>query len=162
MDTAQGETNTTLSGLQCYGCVPYCGIDPTNMNCTDPSNLVKYVGQQTHCLHSSATGTSCVLPCQILFSHNTDLASTRHPPNTGFSVLDPQQQNVIVKGCASESICRNPDVLMFYDLQPKEDFYCCQDRGCNRWDSGVSSVQTATVPLLPLIALVQSLFQSGL
>ncbi|XP_043541437.1 urokinase plasminogen activator surface receptor-like isoform X2 [Chiloscyllium plagiosum] len=130
MDTAQGETNTTLSGLQCYGCVPYCGIDPTNMNCTDPSNLVKYVGQQTHCLHSSAT--------------------------------DPQQQNVIVKGCASESICRNPDVLMFYDLQPKEDFYCCQDRGCNRWDSGVSSVQTATVPLLPLIALVQSLFQSGL
>ncbi|XP_038668811.1 urokinase plasminogen activator surface receptor-like isoform X2 [Scyliorhinus canicula] len=59
-----------------------------------------------------------------------------HSSTTGHS-----NQNVIIKGCASESICNNPDVLKFYELQPKQDFYCCKGSGCNleNWSSRVST-----------------------
>ncbi|XP_043539170.1 urokinase plasminogen activator surface receptor-like isoform X1 [Chiloscyllium plagiosum] len=60
-----------------------------------------------------------------------------------YSATDFPEHNVIVKGCASESFCRNSDVMKFYNLQPKQDFYCCQDNGCNLRNSGGSTVQTA-------------------
>ncbi|XP_072326198.1 urokinase plasminogen activator surface receptor-like [Scyliorhinus torazame] len=69
------------------------------------------------------------------------------------------QQIGTIKGCASESICNNPDVLKFYGLQPKKDFYCCNESGCNLGDgsSGLSTAHSVTL-ILPLIHLILCLF----
>ncbi|GCB79461.1 uncharacterized protein [Scyliorhinus torazame] len=103
------KANTTLNGLECYGCAPL-----SNNMCEDWKERVKCVGKQSWCLHLSATATSL--------------------------------QNVTLKGCASESICKNPDLLKIHHLRPEQDFYCCNGSGCNRGSvpSGRSTAQTTT------------------
>ncbi|XP_060708693.1 uncharacterized protein LOC132833998 [Hemiscyllium ocellatum] len=49
-----------------------------------------------------------------------------------------------IKGCASESMCQNPDLLKDYGVQTQQEFYCCRESGCNRGISENSSAQTAT------------------
>ncbi|XP_038669438.1 urokinase plasminogen activator surface receptor-like isoform X3 [Scyliorhinus canicula] len=61
-----------------------------------------------------------------------------------------QTQNLIIKGCASESLCENPNALAVHNIQLKQDFYCCKERGCNRgslvsWDQTTAPVNTVTV-----------------
>ncbi|XP_078061697.1 urokinase plasminogen activator surface receptor-like isoform X2 [Mustelus asterias] len=101
--TITGQPNA-FNGLQCYGCTRY-----STGNCFDPNTLVKCVGKQTRCLHSSTIENS----------------------RDGF-----------IKGCASESICNNPSVLSFYNIQSKQDFYCCTGNGCNRWSINPGSSAT--------------------
>uniref|UniRef100_UPI00398E5A55 urokinase plasminogen activator surface receptor-like isoform X2 n=1 Tax=Pristiophorus japonicus TaxID=55135 RepID=UPI00398E5A55 len=99
--------NTTLNGLECYGCVT-----TLNQTCEDPKETVKCVGEQDSCLHGSGTN---------------DLAT-----------------NITIKGCASRSICDNPDLLQLYSINRKQEFYCCKNSGCNRGRerSEVSTAQT--------------------
>ncbi|XP_048476493.1 urokinase plasminogen activator surface receptor-like [Rhincodon typus] len=40
-----------------------------------------------------------------------------------------------IKGCASRTMCQNPDVLKDYGVQTQQDFFCCQGSGCNRRSS---------------------------
>ncbi|XP_067831539.1 uncharacterized protein [Heptranchias perlo] len=108
-ETIAEEANTTLNGLECYGCSPI-----SNKTCEDPMERVKCVGEQKWCVHTSAT--------------------------RNFT-------QIIIKGCASESICKNPDVVKPFGIVPKQDFYCCKESWCNRGSvrSEVSTVPTNTV-----------------
>ncbi|GCC41181.1 hypothetical protein chiPu_0025140, partial [Chiloscyllium punctatum] len=47
-----------------------------------------------------------------------------------------------IKGCASETMCQNPDLLKDYGVQTQQEFYCCRESGCNRGISENSSAQT--------------------
>ncbi|XP_067831543.1 urokinase plasminogen activator surface receptor-like [Heptranchias perlo] len=118
------EANTTLNGLECYGC------SPISINtCEDPMERVKCVGEQKWCLHTLATSNS--------------------------------KQNVTIKGCASESICKNPDVVKPFGIVPKQDFYCCKESWCNRGSASNYSPavhQSLSLLTLPLITLILCLF----
>ncbi|XP_078092368.1 urokinase plasminogen activator surface receptor-like isoform X2 [Mustelus asterias] len=49
------------------------------------------------------------------------------------------RQNYSIKGCASESLCENPDAVRILQLQPQRDFYCCNRSGCNHRSPNITA-----------------------
>ncbi|XP_038670748.1 flocculation protein FLO11-like isoform X2 [Scyliorhinus canicula] len=81
-------------------------------------------------------------------------------------------RNYTIKGCASESICKNANTITIQNIQLSQEIYCCNRSGCN--GSPGSTAQTATLAnnvtvhndspavhsliALPLITLILCMF----
>ncbi|XP_038670896.1 urokinase plasminogen activator surface receptor-like isoform X2 [Scyliorhinus canicula] len=59
------------------------------------------------------------------------------------------EKNGIIKGCASENICNNPNALAIYGRHPKQDFYCCKESGCNLGSGSSAKTGRMLTYLLP-------------
>ncbi|XP_078389649.1 phospholipase A2 inhibitor gamma subunit B-like [Cetorhinus maximus] len=71
--------------------------------CTNLLAKVKCRGQQDRCVHTSGVLTG------------------------------PDPSNYVLKGCASDYLCRNPiDALGIFAVDPTNAFYCCKGNMCNQ------------------------------
>ncbi|XP_072325086.1 urokinase plasminogen activator surface receptor-like [Scyliorhinus torazame] len=132
--TITEEANATLNGLECNTCATLSGG-----MCQDAKEMVKCVGKQTRCLHSSVMYLS---------------------------------RNYTIKGCVSESFCKNANTITIPNIQLNQDIDCCNRSGCN--GSPGSTAQTAiftnnvtvyndspavrSLIALPLITLIPCMF----
>ncbi|XP_048477139.1 urokinase plasminogen activator surface receptor-like [Rhincodon typus] len=73
----------------------------TELGCNNTRVTVKCKGQQDRCIHASGHSRG----------------------------LDPR--TFVMKGCASDFLCRNPTGLGLFNYVPSTAFYCCKDGMCN-------------------------------
>ncbi|XP_060708652.1 urokinase plasminogen activator surface receptor-like [Hemiscyllium ocellatum] len=73
----------------------------TEIGCNATTDKVKCRGQQDRCIHTSGHSTG----------------------------VDPR--TFVMKGCASDFLCRNPGALGLFRYEASAGFYCCKDGLCN-------------------------------